>query len=213
MSTRAYTNGGPHIDDPPAYSPPDTYPPPEHGIRLADTPVSTVLEVSGAYDEQDESVPWRRSVEGEVSDLHLASEAEKKRLWWRNAVINAIFIAAWCVHSTLLWSPYTHAFLGSVSRRLCSYLRSIVYTHSRCAGSSCSLSGSNSCFCRPRFSFGLLISLYNKYMFSPERFGFPYPLFATFTQMIVQFILASALRFGLPRVFRPKLDPDRKQWM
>lgn len=103
MSTRAYTDGGPHIDDPPAYSPPDTYPPPEHGIQLADTPVSTVLEVSGAYDEQDESVPWRRSVEGEVSDLHLASEAEKKRLWWRNAVINAIFIAAWCVCPALMY--------------------------------------------------------------------------------------------------------------
>lgn len=27
--------------------------------------------------------------------VHLASLAEKKRLWWRNAVINALFIASW----------------------------------------------------------------------------------------------------------------------
>jgi solute carrier family 35 protein C2 len=30
-----------------------------------------------------------------ASDIHLASVAEKRRLWWRNAVINAFFIAAW----------------------------------------------------------------------------------------------------------------------
>src|SRR6266540_89182 len=29
--------------------------------------------------------------------IHLASLAEKKRLWWRNAFINTIFIASWCV--------------------------------------------------------------------------------------------------------------------
>ena len=27
--------------------------------------------------------------------VHYATEAEKKRLWWRNAVINALFIASW----------------------------------------------------------------------------------------------------------------------
>ena len=30
--------------------------------------------------------------------VHIASVAEKKRLWWRNATINAMFIAAWCVY-------------------------------------------------------------------------------------------------------------------
>lgn len=30
-------------------------------------------------------------------DIHLATLGEKKRLWWRNAVINAIFILSWCV--------------------------------------------------------------------------------------------------------------------
>jgi hypothetical protein len=29
--------------------------------------------------------------------VHLASLAEKKRLWWRNAVVNAVFISSWCV--------------------------------------------------------------------------------------------------------------------
>jgi hypothetical protein len=27
--------------------------------------------------------------------VHYATEAEKKRLWWRNAVINALFILSW----------------------------------------------------------------------------------------------------------------------
>jgi len=29
--------------------------------------------------------------------VHLASLAEKKRLWWRNALITGLFIASWCV--------------------------------------------------------------------------------------------------------------------
>jgi solute carrier family 35 protein C2 len=32
--------------------------------------------------------------------IHLASLVEKKRLWWRNAVINAFFISSWCVALT-----------------------------------------------------------------------------------------------------------------
>lgn len=27
--------------------------------------------------------------------IHLATVAEKKSLWWRNAIINALFIASW----------------------------------------------------------------------------------------------------------------------
>jgi solute carrier family 35 protein C2 len=35
--------------------------------------------------------------------IHLASVAEKKRLWWRNVFINALFVASWCVNlATLL---------------------------------------------------------------------------------------------------------------
>jgi hypothetical protein len=32
-------------------------------------------------------------------NVHLASVAEKKHLWWRNAVINTFFIASWCVNA------------------------------------------------------------------------------------------------------------------
>lgn len=31
------------------------------------------------------------------TDIHFADSLEKKRLWWRNAVINAAFIASWYV--------------------------------------------------------------------------------------------------------------------
>lgn len=27
--------------------------------------------------------------------VHYATDAEKKRLWWKNAVVNALFIASW----------------------------------------------------------------------------------------------------------------------
>lgn len=34
-------------------------------------------------------------------EIHLATVEEKKRRWWRNAVINALFIGSWyvCLHS------------------------------------------------------------------------------------------------------------------
>lgn len=38
----------------------------------------------------------RRSLDND-EHIHLASLAEKKRLWWRNSVINAFFISSWCV--------------------------------------------------------------------------------------------------------------------
>lgn len=31
------------------------------------------------------------------TDIHLATVEEKKRLWWKNAFINALFIASWYV--------------------------------------------------------------------------------------------------------------------
>lgn len=36
-----------------------------------------------------------------AAGIHLASTAEKKRLWLKNAVINAVFIASWSVNSPL----------------------------------------------------------------------------------------------------------------
>ncbi|KAA1478127.1 TPT-domain-containing protein [Dentipellis sp. KUC8613] len=87
-----------------------------------------------------------------LHEMHLATVAEKKRLWWRNAFINGLFIASW-------------------------------------------------------FVFAILLSIYNKWMFSPEHFGFPFPLFVTTLHMFVQFLLAAVLRYGFPKKFRPEHDP------
>ncbi|KAM5531839.1 hypothetical protein V8D89_014469 [Ganoderma adspersum] len=90
--------------------------------------------------------------------VHIASLAEKKRLWWTNALINGLFIASW-------------------------------------------------------FFFATLLSVYNKWMFSPDRYGFPSPLFVTTGHMWVQFALAASLRYMLPRHFRPKHNPSREDFI
>ncbi|EGN99596.1 hypothetical protein SERLA73DRAFT_88092 [Serpula lacrymans var. lacrymans S7.3] len=90
--------------------------------------------------------------EEDVPPAHIASFAEKKRIWWRNAAINALFIASW-------------------------------------------------------FLFATVLSVYNKWMFSPEHFGFPFPLFVTTLHMIVQFLLAASIRALFPRTFRPERSP------
>ena len=80
----------------------------------------------------------RTSVEHAENDInyppsgghHLASIVEKKRLWWRNALINALFIASWCAAMSLLPATCTH------SRRSCtgSYLRRCYrYTTNGCS--------------------------------------------------------------------------------
>lgn len=35
----------------------------------------------------------------QVAGIHLASIAEKKRLWLKNAIFNALFIASWSVNN------------------------------------------------------------------------------------------------------------------
>ncbi|KAJ7502848.1 triose-phosphate transporter family-domain-containing protein [Mycena galericulata] len=89
---------------------------------------------------------------GPAESVHLATLAEKKRIWWRNAIVNTLFIASW-------------------------------------------------------FFFSTILSLYNKWMFSAEYFGFPAPLFVTTMHFFVQFALASLLRFVWPHRFRPAQDP------
>ncbi|KAH9941023.1 TPT-domain-containing protein [Amylocystis lapponica] len=86
------------------------------------------------------------------SQVHLASVTEKKRLWWRNALINAFFIASW-------------------------------------------------------FGFATVLSVYNKWMFAPEHFAFPSPLFVTTLHMFVQFLLATLLRLVWPQHFLPDRNP------
>ncbi|PFH52067.1 hypothetical protein AMATHDRAFT_141107 [Amanita thiersii Skay4041] len=89
--------------------------------------------------------------------IHLATLDEKRRLWWRNAFVNALFIGSW-------------------------------------------------------FFFATILSVYNKWMFSPDRYGFPSPLFVTTMHMLVQFLLAAAIRFIWPARFRPKRDPTHADY-
>ncbi|OBZ67087.1 putative transporter C22E12.01 [Grifola frondosa] len=115
----------------------------EHGTN------GHVLLDSESHPTQNDS-PSEHGLEHSV---HLASLAEKKRLWWRNALINAAFIASW-------------------------------------------------------FFFAILISVYNKWMFSPDHYGFPSPLFVTTMHMFVQFALAALLRYTWPRHFLPDRNPS-----
>ncbi|KAF9219603.1 TPT-domain-containing protein [Gyrodon lividus] len=89
--------------------------------------------------------------------VHVASEVEKKRLWWRNAALNACFILSW-------------------------------------------------------FLFATVLSVYNKWMFSPDHFAFPYPLFVTTLHMLVQFLLAALIRFVYPRHFCPDKKPSLRDY-
>ncbi|THG96174.1 hypothetical protein EW026_g5607 [Hermanssonia centrifuga] len=87
---------------------------PEH---TQDTTDEDSLTEPPEYDENGQA-------NGFVDDIHIATVEEKKRRWWRNALINSLFIGSW-------------------------------------------------------FVFAMVLSLYNKWMFSPEHFGFPFPLFVT----------------------------------
>ncbi|KZT34146.1 TPT-domain-containing protein [Sistotremastrum suecicum HHB10207 ss-3] len=108
------------------------------------------------HDEIDESE--EAELEDEMMDIpHEASLAMKKRLWWRNALLTALWILSW-------------------------------------------------------YFFATLLSVYNKWMFSPERFGFPYPFFVTSMHFWIQTIIASILRFSFPSRFRPSNSPDLRAY-
>ncbi|KAL2199840.1 triose-phosphate transporter family-domain-containing protein [Corynascus similis CBS 632.67] len=53
------------------------------------------------------------------------------------------------------------------------------------------------------YLFSLLISLYNKWMFSPDKLNFRFPMFTTAVHFIVQFSLASLVLYFFPSM-RPK---------
>jgi solute carrier family 35 protein C2 len=42
------------------------------------------------------------------SNVHIASLAEKQRIWWRTAIINACFIASWYVDVTVRLLEHIH---------------------------------------------------------------------------------------------------------
>lgn len=55
------------------------------------------------------------------------------------------------------------------------------------------------------YSFSLLLSLYNKWMFAPDHLDFPFPLFVTGLHMAVQFVLSGMVLWWFPQ-FRPKRE-------
>jgi len=55
--------------------------------------------------------------------------------------------------------------------------------------------------------------MYNKWMFSPEYYGFSYPLFVTANHMFVQFICASIIRNAWASRFRPVERPTRRDYV
>ncbi|WRT67304.1 uncharacterized protein IL334_004272 [Kwoniella shivajii] len=63
------------------------------------------------------------------------------------------------------------------------------------------------------YTFATLLSLYNKWMFSPDYYGFSYPLFVTACHMVVQFCLAAVIRVVFADRFRPKERPTRKEYI
>ncbi|KAF8447024.1 triose-phosphate transporter family-domain-containing protein [Terfezia claveryi] len=50
------------------------------------------------------------------------------------------------------------------------------------------------------YTFSLLISIYNKWMFSPDHLNFKFPLFVTCGHMLVQFSMASLVLFAFPHL-------------
>jgi solute carrier family 35, member C2 len=74
------------------------------------------------------------------------------------------------------------------------------------------LTGLFLCFVVCRFSFAIILSVYNKWMFSAEHFAFPFPLFVTTMHMFVQFVLATLIRNIWPKRFRPENTPSRMDY-
>lgn len=68
-------------------------------------------------------------------------------------------------------------------------------------------------WCSYRYAFATLLSLYNKWMFSPQYYNFQYPLFVTACHMIVQFALAALIRIIWADKFRPKERPMRGDYL
>jgi hypothetical protein len=62
-----------------------------HEFSLTTGSTHTTLEGPQEGDDVMYSLPE------DIRDVHFATIEEKKRLWVRDAVINALFIAAWCV--------------------------------------------------------------------------------------------------------------------
>lgn len=63
-----------------------------------------------------------------------------------------------------------------------------------------------------RYLFATLLSLYNKWMFSPQYYAFSFPLFVTSVHMVVQFVLSLVVREIWSAKFKPKERPGAKDY-
>ncbi|KAG9090504.1 Triose-phosphate Transporter [Ceratobasidium sp. 370] len=70
----------------------------------------------------------------------------------------------------------------------------------------------NSFFIAIWFGFATVLSIYNKWMFSADKFGFPSPLFVTGMHMCMQFLLAALARWIFPKTFGSPHSPTLKQY-
>ncbi|BEI83876.1 hypothetical protein CcaverHIS002_0404800 [Cutaneotrichosporon cavernicola] len=91
------------------------------------------------------------------TEIHWATLAQKRALWWSSALVTGMFILSW-------------------------------------------------------YAFATILSMYNKWMFSAEYYGFTYPLFVTACHMVVQWFCAGMIRWTVPR-FRPVERPSRRDYM
>ncbi|KAF8610745.1 TPT-domain-containing protein [Ceratobasidium sp. AG-I] len=125
--------------------------------------------MAGRYSPIHDSDDERAGLKSFDSDLHpdldaldididdALSREQRRREWWRNALINGLFIATW-------------------------------------------------------FGFATVLSIYNKWMFSADKFGFPSPLFVTTMHMVMQFLLAALARLLFPSTFGSPYSPNLKQY-
>lgn len=64
-----------------------------------------------------------------------------------------------------------------------------------------------------RFTVAIVLTAYNKWMFSEDHYGFSWPLFVTMLHMFVQFGFAALVRKLWPGRFRPSHNPSRKDYV
>ncbi|OAV91830.1 hypothetical protein PTTG_27863 [Puccinia triticina 1-1 BBBD Race 1] len=116
---------------------------------------------SAYYDQQqqqeEDEHDLERSTSKPLSRNNLSLSSSPQAAFWKNALINASFIASW-------------------------------------------------------YLFATLISLYNKWMFSPDHYNFQYPLFVSACHMYIQFGLA-ALTLALFPSIRSRTRPTPQDYM
>ena len=64
-----------------------------------------------------------------------------------------------------------------------------------------------------RYGFATLLSLYNKWMFTPKYYNFPFPLFVTTCHFVIQYILSAIILNVWPKRFKPTERPTRKDYV